>query len=85
MSKREKLFLFLCSGEEKTTLQIANKINTVCGATMAADLRKKGCHIISRLTGKSKSGARMYGYTLLSFKNGTFGVGIDAERFEVRA
>ena len=76
MSKREKLFLFLCGGEEKTSLQIAKAIKTVCVGTMAADLRKKGCHVISRYIGKSKTGAHIHGYTLLSFKSGLYGVGL---------
>lgn len=74
MSKREKLFLFLCSGE-KTSLEISNEVDTICAATMAADLRKKGCLIWSKFIGRSNTGAMIYSYVLASFPKGLYGTG----------
>ena len=43
MSKREELFLFLCQGGWRTSLEISDAVDTICAGTMAADMRKKGC------------------------------------------
>ena len=72
MSKIKLLFLFLENGDEKTSLEIAKHIKTVCTGSRVADLRKRGCNILSRYIRKSKSGALVYGYTLTSFPAGLY-------------
>lgn len=67
MSKGEKLFLFLCQGGWKTSLEISKEIKTVCAGTMAADLRKKGCVVWRKYIGRSKTGAMIHSYMLASF------------------
>lgn len=76
MSKIKALFFYMASGEERTSLEIAKHIKTVCTGSRVADLRKRGCNILSRFIGKSSTGALIYGYTLLSFPDGLYGVGM---------
>jgi archaeosine-15-forming tRNA-guanine transglycosylase len=74
MSKREKLFLFLCSGT-RTSLEIQKEVNTVAVGSMAADLRKKGCDVWCKYIGKSDTGAEIFSYTMASFPPGLYGIG----------
>ena len=75
MSKIETLFMFMLDGKEKTSLDIRNEINTVASGSMIGDLRKLGCDISCYCVSRSATGAMIYAYTLLSFPQGTFGVG----------
>lgn len=75
MSKRKQTFLHLLNGKEKTSLAIQQLTNTVASGSTIADLRKMGCHVICRFLRKTSTGAMVYGYTLLSFPEGLYGVG----------
>jgi hypothetical protein len=76
MSKREKLFLFLCQGGWKTSLEISKEVDTICAGTMAADMRKKGCVVWRKYVGRSSTGAMIHSYMLASFPAGFHGVGV---------
>ena len=45
MSKLRKLFNFMANGEERTSLEMQEEINTVCVGSRVADLRKRGQNV----------------------------------------
>lgn len=76
MTKGEKLFLFLCQGGWKTSLEISDEVDTICAGTMAADLRKKGCIVWRKYIGRSNTGAMIHSYMLASFPAELYEVGV---------
>ena len=76
MSKIESLFNLLLDLKEKTSLEIQEHIYTVATGSMVGDLRKAGCDVECRFIRKTSLGAMVYGYTLLSFPKGYYGVGV---------
>lgn len=67
MSKLKKAFEYLKEVRKATSLQISHEAGTIAPASCIADLRKRGCDIISKFSYTSQSGAKVWEYEILSW------------------
>jgi len=67
MSKIKRAFEYLKEVRKATSLQISHEAGTIAPGSCIADLRKRGCDIISRFSHVSDAGGMVYEYEILSW------------------